>query len=144
MCIRDSSKSGTFAFTLGSLNTYTGVTTITAGTLIAPTLANVNTTSSIGKGSVSGSAADLVLNGGTLQFKGTTAQSTDRLFSIGTTAGSSLDASGTATANTISFSNTGALGFAVDSTSSRTLTLTGTNTGANTFAPVIGLSLIHI
>ena len=127
-----------FTLTLASANTYTGVTTITGGTLIAPTLANVNTTSSIGKGSVSGSAADLVLNGGTLQFKGTTAQSTDRLFSIGTTAGSSLDASGTATANTISFSNTGALGFAVDSTSSRTLTLTGTNTGANTFAPVIG------
>jgi autotransporter-associated beta strand protein len=121
----------------GTTSTYSGVTTVSGGTLSVAKLADINTASSIGKGSVSGSAADLILNGGTLQFSGTSVQSTNRLFSIGTTAGSSLDASGTS-ANTISFTNTGALGFAVDTTTNRTLTLTGTNTGANTFAPVIG------
>ena len=130
-------KSSGSTLTLGSVNTYSGVTTITNNLLIVPTLANINTASSIGKGSVAGSAADLVLNGGTLQYIGTTVQTTDRLFSIGTAATNALNASGTST-NTISFTSTGALGFAVDTTSNRTLTLTGTNTSNNSLAPVIG------
>ncbi len=47
---------------------YTGTTTVSAGTLNVGTFANVNTVSSLGKGSTGGSSADLILNGGTLQY----------------------------------------------------------------------------
>ena len=68
---------------------------------------------------------NLVLNGGTLQFLGTVAGTTDRLFNI-TAAGGTLDSSGTAT---ITFTNTGAL--IPTAAANVTLTLTGTNTGHN-------------
>ncbi|MEO5715948.1 MAG: autotransporter-associated beta strand repeat-containing protein [Luteolibacter sp.] len=115
---------------------YTGTTTVSAGTLNVGTFANVNTVSSIGKGSAGGSSADLVLNGGTLQYTGSAAQSTDRLFSVGSSGGT-LDASGSNNANALSFTGTGAMGFNAQ-TGTRTLTLTGTNTANNTLAAVIG------
>ena len=100
-------------------------------------LANVNVASAIGKGSAGGSSADLVLNGGTLQYALNTApQSTDRPFSLGLGNGT-IDSSSATAANSLSFTGTSAIGFNGQS-GSRTLSLTGTNTGANTLAPVLG------
>lgn len=131
-------RSGTGAglVTLAGTNTYTGSTTLSSGTTNVAVLANVNTASSLGKGSLAGSAADLVLNGGALQYTGATAASTDRLFSLGL-GGGALDSSSATAAAVVTFNGTGAMGFNGQS-GARNLTLTGTNTGANILAAVIG------
>ena len=122
-------SAGTLALTNASSN-YTGVTTINGGTLQVSTLAAGGAVSSIGNST--SAAANLVINGGTLQYMGASSQSTDRLFTIGTS-GATIDSSNAT--NTIIFSNTGSL--VMSGSAARTLTLSGTNTGTNTFAPVI-------
>src|SRR5207253_8865845 len=87
-------KTGPGTWALTGANSYTGVTTIDAGILNASSLANGGLSSSIG---ASGNAAsNLVFGGGTLQYAGSTAVSTDRLFTIGDASGNSatLNASG--------------------------------------------------
>ena len=125
----------TGANVLSGTNTFTGSVTVTAGILsytVADTVANAN---SLGK---SGNAASNLLlgNGTTLQYTGA-GGSTDRLFTSNGTAaghGATLNASG---AGAINYTNTGAIAYgATDQT--RTLTLTGTNTGSNTLAAAIG------
>jgi fibronectin-binding autotransporter adhesin len=123
-------KAGSGVLRLLGANSYTASTTINAGTLTVNTLANGGVNSSIGASS--NVATNLVLNGGTLQYTGPGA-TTDRLFSVGTSGGT-IDASGT---GAVAFTNTGAMGFN-GQTGARTLTLTGTNTGANTLAALIG------
>jgi autotransporter-associated beta strand protein len=80
-----------------------------------------------GLGASSSHAANLVFNGGTLQYSGAGA-STDRLFTVGLHGGT-IDASGT---GPIKFTNTGAI---VDDETggagNRTLTLAGSNAAAN-------------
>ena len=125
-------KSGVGTWVLGGDSTYTGATTISAGTLGVSSLADGGNASNIGASS--NAATNLVFNGGTLKYTGG-AGSTDRLFSVGTSGGR-LDASGT---GAINFTNTGSMGFNSQS-GTRTLTLTGTNTGDNTLAAVIGNS----
>jgi fibronectin-binding autotransporter adhesin len=132
-------KSGSGTLTLSGTNTYSGITKIDGGILSVGSLANINTASGIGTGSVAGSSADLVFGGGTLQYSGTTgATSTNRLFTIGDTAGLTvtLDSSSATAANTMSFTSTGSIAFG--GSGARTLTLTGSNTGNNAFAPSIG------
>src|SRR5262249_53291895 len=71
--------------------------------------------------------------GGTLQYTGSTPQTTNRQIRI-STAGGAIDASGANTNATVSF--TGASGTNInlfDTTGTRTFTLTGSNTGTNTF-----------
>lgn len=109
---------GSLALT-GGLNTYTGVTTISGGTLSVSVLDNGGAVSDIGQ---SGSAAaNLVLNGGSLQFTGASGTS-DRLFTLGTAGGTIDDASGT----TLTLNNAGSV--AMSGTGARTLTLTGSGT----------------
>ena len=131
-------KTGPTTLTLSAANTYTGVTTIDSGTLNSATIAAINTASGIGKGSALGSAADLVFGGGILQYNGGSAATTNRLFTIGDANGLTafLDSSNGTAANTLSFTGTGAIAFG--SSGARALTLTGSNTGANTFAPILG------
>ncbi len=123
-------KAGSGTLTLTGSNTYTGGTVVSAGTLSISSLANGGVASNIGASS--NAFFNLLLNGGTLSYTGA-ATSTDRLFSV-TTNGGTLDASGTGAVN---FTNTGSMGFNFQS-GARTLTLTGTNAGANTIAAVIG------
>lgn len=113
-------------------NSYAGVTTISASTLQIPTTANGGVNSTLGASS--SAAANLVLNGGVLRYAGTAAGSTDRLFTLNTTGGTIQSTSGTA-ANTISFTNTGAIAYG--GAGARTLTLGGANIGNNTFSPLL-------
>ena len=123
------SKTGAGTLILNGTNTYTSVTRISAGTLVATTLANGSSNSSIGASS--NVASNLILNAGTLQYTGA-AVGTNRLFSLQTS--STIDGSGTGAVN---FNNTGSMGFN-SNTAAKTLTLTGTNTDANTLAASIG------
>ncbi len=116
--------------TLTRANTYTGVTTVSAGTLSVATLGNGGAAGNLGQ--ATNAAANLVLNGGTLLYTGATA-STDRLLTIGASGGT-IDASGT---GAITFANTGAAAYGATG-SARTITLSGANTGDNTFALNLG------
>ncbi len=117
-------QSGSGTTNLTSANTYSGSTTISGGILNVGSLANFNTASAIGKGSATNTASDLVLDGGTLQYTGTTAASTNRAYTL-TTNGGSFDASGTSTGAVTYSGNMTASG----TTGGQTLNLTGTGTG---------------
>ena len=119
-------KSGANTVTLSNANTYTGVTIIAGGTLSVATIGNGGVTSS-NLGSASNAASNIVFDGGTLQYTGSTATS-DRAFTINagktatievTTSGQSLSLAGaTGTTTTGALTKTGA----------GTLTLTGAST----------------
>jgi len=122
-------KANTGMLTLsGGFNAYTGVTTISGGTLSVSTLANGGSASDIG--AAASSAANLVLNGGTLQYTNGGATSSDHLFTLGT-AGGTIDASGIGALN---LNNSGSV--ALSGTGARSLTLAGTN--INTLAAALG------
>ena len=122
------SKTGPGTAILTFANTYSGPTVINGGVLSVSNLANGGVASNIGQSS--NAAANLVLDGGTLQYTGTGA-STDRLFTL-TTNGGGIDASGS---GSLTFSNIGSV--ALSGVGARSLTLTGSNTGANTFASIL-------
>ncbi len=111
----------------GCSSGYGGTTVINAGTLAVACLGDGGANSSIG--SSSSAAGNLVLNGGTLQYVGT-GDATNRQFTLGASATSKLDASGT---GAIAFTHAGPLTFASANTA-QTLTLGGTNTANNILA----------
>ena len=121
-------KIGSAVLTLSANNTFSGGATIAAGILSVATLTSGGSASGIGN---SGSqAANLVLDGGTLQYTGVTT-TTDRLFTLGANDGY-IDASGS---GTLTFGNTGSI--TLTGAGARNLTLTGTQTGNNTLATII-------
>lgn len=128
------SEAGTWTMT-NSASSYTGATTINAGTLSVSSLADIGSNSAIGRGngtSDATNAASLVIGtSSTLLYTGG-AVSTDRLFTIGTGT-VTLNASGT---GPLQLTNTGALAFT--GSGARTLALGGTNTGLNTLSAAIG------
>lgn len=127
-------KSGSGTLTLNGLNTYSGITSVTGGTLAVSQLADGGSAS--GLGNSSNAPANLLLsNATTLQYTGATASS-DRRFTINGTANThsaTLDASGT---GAINYTNTGTIAYGTNN-QTRTLFLTGTNTGDNTLAATI-------
>jgi fibronectin-binding autotransporter adhesin len=133
-------KLNTGTLSLNGANAYTGVTTISGGTLAVSTLATEGSAggTASGVGASGNAAANLVINGGTLQYDGTTASTTDRLFTSGTgTNGAILDASGVGAANTVTFSNAANGPAFATANVATTLTFTGSNTGTNTFDEII-------
>ncbi|MDF3057255.1 MAG: hypothetical protein K0R17_1470 [Rariglobus sp.] len=127
-------KAGAGYLSMTGSKAYTGITTISGGTLAASVLANGNTSSSIGASS--NAAASLRLgNGTTFQYTGS-GHTTDRLFTVnGTAAGDSatVEASGTGAVN---FNNTGSTAWGTTN-QTRTLKLGGTSTADNTLSALI-------
>ena len=122
-------KSGPGTLTLAnSANAFTGIVTVNGGLLGATTLANGGQASSIGAGG--SGAANLVLNGGGLQYIGVTTN-TDRGFTLGTSGGI-VDVAAAGTTLTDSGIVTG--GGRLTKNGAGTLVLSGANTytGGNT------------
>jgi autotransporter-associated beta strand protein len=131
------SKSEAGSVILNGNKSYGGITTISRGILSVTSLANGGSPSSIGNSS--NAASNLLIGGSsssnpsTLQYVGTSAASTDRLFTaVQGPSGSSLANSAADPAHTLTFSNTGSI--VMSGTGTRTIGLGGTNTGDNTFA----------
>ncbi|NDC44421.1 MAG: hypothetical protein EBZ71_05060, partial [Proteobacteria bacterium] len=124
-------KAGAGTLTLSGTNTYTGVTTINAGTLSVATIGNGGVASG-NLGSATNAASNLVLGGGTLQYTGSTA-STDRSFTITDSTTGTFDI----TANDLTISGAAAsTSGALTKTGSGRLILTGSNayTGLTTIS----------
>jgi fibronectin-binding autotransporter adhesin len=119
-------KTGAGTLTLPSDNTYTGVTSITGGVISTGLLANGGTASGIGQ--ASNSAANLVINGGTLRYTGNASGNYNRGFTIGlngatierTTGTGLLDLSGS-----ITVAGSGARTLTVSSSTANGLRLRG-------------------
>lgn len=117
-------KSGAGTLTLANAtNDFTGVVTVTGGLLGATTLADGGQVSSIGAGS--SASTSLVLNGGGLQYTGSTT-STNRGFTLGT-GGGTVDVAAPATTLTVSGIVAGP-GGRLTKNGAGTLVLTGANT----------------
>jgi autotransporter-associated beta strand protein len=116
----------------GAANTYSGPTNLQNGSIDLTFLANQGTPSSLGTGANTptitlGNAATT----GTLRYIGATDASTNRPLSLaGTTGGGTVDSSG---AGSVSFT----ADFPAGGAGSKTFTLTGANTKANTIAGII-------
>ncbi|MGK6353839.1 autotransporter-associated beta strand repeat-containing protein [Sphingomonas sp. DT-207] len=108
-------------------STYDGTTTVSSGVLAVSCLNIGGAASSIGDSAAV--ASNLVIDGGTLRYIGA-GGSTDRLFTLGASSDSKIEASGT---GALAFTNTGAIAFASPGTA-QTIRLGGTNTGNNSFA----------
>lgn len=123
-------KSGAGTLTLSGVNSYTGVTRISAGTLIVSNIGNGGVAGNMGQ--ATSSASNWLLDGGTLQYSGATA-ATDRAFTLSTgktstievTAGSNLTISGASATTTggLTKSGGGTLTLASASTFSGTTTV---------------------
>lgn len=116
-------KQGAGTMTLTGTNTYTGVTTLSGGTLSVATIGAGGVAGNLGQ--ASNAAGNLVFNGGTLQYTGATA-STDRGFTLNALTSSTIEVTNAATNLTLTGANTATSG-ALTKAGAGTLTLTGTN-----------------
>ena len=119
------SGGGTYYFS-NAANTFSSTVTATGGTLKVNKLADGGSNSSLGAGS-----STITLTGSTLEYAGTTTDSTNRSITMGGNATISNTGSGTVSFTAANVSQSG-------TASARTLTLTGSNTGSNTFGSIIG------
>ncbi len=122
-------KLGAGTLTLSGASSYTGVTKVQTGTLAITALSNGGVNGNLGAAAVA--AANLILDGGTLQYVGNTSTATDRLFTL-TANGGTLDSGGAGQFRFLSTDDIAQAG-----TGNRTLTLTGTST-TNDFYPGLG------
>ncbi|MEA3211482.1 MAG: fibronectin-binding autotransporter adhesin [Chthoniobacter sp.] len=121
---------GTGTWTLSNVaNSYTGITSVKAGTLAVVKLRDGGLSSSIGAST--SIPANLVLDGGALQYTGA-GDSTNRQMTLGVSGGR-LDASGSGAVN---FTSATALTLSGTNTA-RALTLSGTSTLTNSLAAAL-------
>lgn len=128
-------KSGLATLSLTGASSFSGVTILEDGVLNAATFSDYGTDSSLGNRASDNAEVGLLFQGGTLQYTGATAQTTNRSIRIGLEGGT-IDASGSTPAATLSFTAAASTNLFFDP-GNRTLTFTGTNTGDNTFAMAI-------
>ena len=114
-------KVGSGTMTLSGTNTYTGITTLGAGALSVATIGNGGVAGNLGQ--ATNAAANLVFDGGALQYTGATA-STDRNFTINTGKTATFDV--TTNNLTVSGASTATNG-ALTKIGNGTLTLSGAN-----------------
>jgi autotransporter-associated beta strand protein len=133
---------GGILYITGTNNSYNGTTDISAGTVNVASLSNYGVNSSLGARLALSetSAGDGIgihigsgTTGATLQYTGSTAQSTNRQIRI-SAANNTIDASGSLPSATMSFTYSGTNVNLYDTGGTRSLTLTGSNTGNNLFA----------
>lgn len=131
-------KAGAGTLVFSGTNTFSGPSNISAGVLNVATLSDYGVAGSLGSRSAaaetaSGNGIGIHLSGGTLQYTGSTAQSTNRQIRIINGTSPAIDASGTGS-GTISFTYSGTNTNLFDTPGTRTLNLIGSNTGNNLFA----------
>ena len=127
-------KSGTGTLTLSGSNAYTGKTSILGGVLVINSLRNVG-------GGNSSLGAPIDAASGTIPIGFRTTAGTLRYTGGGDTSNRVIDMAGTTAGVTIEASGTGALiltsNLAITGTGNKTLTLGGTNTASNAFSGTI-------
>ncbi|HOD84761.1 MAG TPA: autotransporter-associated beta strand repeat-containing protein [Phycisphaerae bacterium] len=133
------SKVGSGTSYLTGTNTYTGETIFGGGIVNVASVSDYGAASAIGARGTSDenntvTGIGLHFRGGTLQYTGSTPQSTNREIRMLNGNGATIDASGSSPSATLSFTHSGANINLFDTPGTRTLTLTGTNTGDNTFS----------
>jgi fibronectin-binding autotransporter adhesin len=133
-------KSGVGTWALSGTSSFTGALNIGGGILNVATLSDYGVNSAIGarlasqeNTTTTGIGIHIQANG-TLQYTGATPQSTNREIRIINGLTPTIDASGSVPTATLTFSHTGANINLFDTAGTRTLNLTGSNTGDNTFA----------
>lgn len=128
------SKTGAGAALITATQSYTGKTTISPGTLVINSIANVGISSALGAGSA-GSSDIRFGSGGVVKYIGS-GHDTNRLFEFNLSnvanTGGAIDASGS---GAIRFTSSGTTGFSANS--GGFLYLTGTSLADNTLTPVI-------
>jgi fibronectin-binding autotransporter adhesin len=130
-------------FLTGTGSSYGGTTTIGAGTVLnVASLANDGVNSSIGAvlaiTDTTAASIGLVFTGGTLQYTGAAAESTNRRIGLFDDTTNAIDASGSTSGATLSFTATSSPNLFDGIAGARTLILAGSNTGNNTFAIALG------
>ncbi len=132
-------KQGAGTAFLNGSSSYSGWTVLEGGILNVATFSDYGVNGGLGnRASDGGGNVGILFRGGTLQYTGSTAQSTNRGIRLSTTGGGgTIDASGSDSSATLSFTATSSPDF-FEEGGNRTLTLTGSNTGNNTFAMAIG------
>ncbi len=137
-----SGTGGGILYITGTNNSYTGITAISAGIVNVAGLSNYGVNGSLGNRAQASetSAGDGIgihigstTNGATLQYTGSTAQSTNRQIRL-SAANNTIDASGSLPSATMNFTYSGTNINLFDTGGTRSLTLTGSNTGLNLFA----------
>ncbi len=125
--------SGAGTWALSGLNTFTGKTSVNAGTLSINSIANTSTSSALG--------APTTVANGTIAIGSTTTGATLAYTGSGSTTNRVINLAGTTGGATLNASGTGALVFTSALTAtgagSKTLTLTGSSTAANTIQGAI-------
>jgi autotransporter-associated beta strand protein len=121
-------------FITGTANNYAGNTIFEGGIVNVAKLADYGQDSSLGNHAAGVDGAvnvNMLFRGGTLQYTGSTPQSTNRAIRISTSGGGTIDASGSTPAATLNFTLADSPDW-WENGGTRTFTLTGTNTGHNT------------